>query len=257
MSFGNFASKLHRDLAGLALNKTTVLCRDIISFDTLQTIDRGRGLIEFIFVPDLALSYRVMKMPAELKKKKSRYIVLTARSWMDIKRQTQYEKVLVTFVKYLWEKYRLKTYFVPMAINPNEDNDNEVAERLSKYINNDSIFYIHKVKRPSEVQKLLKGARFSVCTRMHSAILSFTAGTPFITIGYEYKTKGLMDFLNLKRWHIEIEDVSVKALSLKADMILRKKHFTEFTNTIRVGQRRLSIYRKILDMNVNQLILNK
>ena len=226
MSFGNFASTLHKRIAYHALQKTTILCRDMITYQELKSMDRGD--LRYMFAPDLALFYDVSPKIDSNKKYTNNYLVLTAREWLKKDEQMKYEQALIELIKHAWKKYHLKTYFVAMAGNKAEDDDNRVAQRIEAAINDNNIFAITPLNHPKEVQNFLNNAKVAICTRMHSAILAITVGTPFLTIGYEHKTKGLMKHMNLSSWHMDIEKVRKNILIDKFDRLLDKKNYNFF-----------------------------
>jgi colanic acid/amylovoran biosynthesis protein len=49
-------------------------------------------------------------------------------------------------------------------------------------------------------------------TRLHSNIFALTEGVPVVAIGYQYKTRGVMQMAGLEQWVLDIEQVSQDAL---------------------------------------------
>jgi colanic acid/amylovoran biosynthesis protein len=49
-------------------------------------------------------------------------------------------------------------------------------------------------------------------TRFHSVIFALTSRIPCVAIGYEHKTRGIMDDLGLGDWVIQIADVEADVL---------------------------------------------
>lgn len=249
MSFGNFATRLHEKIAIHVLIGTTVMCRDKISLKRIKDLDKNKKINAF-FSPDLALSIE-NPIPKNNKAIGDNYIVLTAREWMSSHKQKRYEKELAELVTALWHK--LKTYFIPMATNKAEDDDHRVAYRIKEQLEHAQSFHIVSVKSLPEIQRLLTNAKFSICTRMHSAILSFTTKTPFITIGYESKTKGLMQFLNLEKWHNEIEDVRAYHLLAHVNDLLKANTYKDYIATIESKKITISDYHGKIINSIRQL----
>ena len=102
MSFGNFASTLHKRIAYHALQKTTILCRDMITYQELKSMDRGD--LRYMFAPDLALFYDVSPKIDSNKKYTNNYLVLTAREWLKKDEQMKYEQALIELIKHAWKK---------------------------------------------------------------------------------------------------------------------------------------------------------
>ncbi len=218
MSYGNFASKTHDNLTFNTIKNDVIIFRDTKSSKEFNKHKNGNKN-SFIF-PDLALLDS-----SSLKKSKSnkKYIVLTARLWMNKTKQERYEKDLARFVDFIWEKYKITTVFIPMVWNKEEEDDKRVAIRIFQNIRNKNSFKITSVTKVDEVKRILINADVSICTRMHSAILSTIVRVPFITISYEYKTIGLLEHLNLTKWNIDIENFSYVKLQMMFDKIIKNK----------------------------------
>jgi len=235
MSYGNFASKIQDKLAYNVIKNDAIIFRDEKSRDVFSK-HTTKGLDTHL-IPDLAL----FDHWKENKKSKKDYMVVTARLWMKDSEQKRYEKQLALFIDYVWESYKLKTVFIPMVWNKKEEDDTRVGKRILELLQNKKIFKIISVKNPEEVKKILAGAKVSISTRMHSAILSTIVNTPFITIAYEYKTVGFLKHLGLEKWNINIEDLSFTLIKEKFDDLMNKDYLS-FKNQLTV--RHLNILKK-------------
>jgi polysaccharide pyruvyl transferase WcaK-like protein len=231
ITFGPFASSIHQKLALRAIEKSIILCRDTISVEIIKKLNQNKKNITTWYSPDLAL-HLPWDSSDIMPKLESKYFVLTARDWLPPKLQKHYEHALSAFVDHMWEKYKLKTVFIPNAFNPNEENDFPIAKRIKEQLHKKSIMTIMTAKTPFAAQKILSGARFSVCTRMHSAILSATVHTPFISIGYGFKALGLVKTLNLQDWYIDITEVSADILVRKATRLMRNTELKKYVQKL-------------------------
>ncbi len=242
MSFGPFASKLQEYITYKSLINTTVISRDEITLQKIKSIDK-EGLIKTFYAPDLALF--LPNIEGNITSKlASNYIVLTAREWFsDKSKQNAYESSLSQFVDFVFDRYSLHTIFIPMGKNPIEDDDNRLALRLVGNLKNKGIFSIKSPDRVDEVQSILNNAKIAVCTRMHSAILSCTVGTPFIAIGYGHKTLGFMRSFNLEKWHIDINNVNFDNLSEEFIKLNIKDNYSKFIDTVIESMENIKKYK--------------
>lgn len=228
ISFGGFASNRHEKLAYNSLINTTTMIREDISYNRIKKIKRKEDNIKLLRAPDMALFLEWKgKVSADIKFK-SNYIVLTAREWMKKEKQQAYEKTLVHLVEYLWKNYQLKTVFIPMASNTIEDDDLKVAKRISLNLDNKHIFSIFQSRKPEDVQKVLSTAKVAMCTRLHSAILSTTVSTPFLTFSYNLKTNGFLRACGIEKWNINIEDVNSKNSTRLLKLLLEKNTYYKY-----------------------------
>ncbi|HSW88403.1 MAG TPA: polysaccharide pyruvyl transferase family protein, partial [Candidatus Saccharimonadales bacterium] len=218
MSYGNFASAIHEKIVFQLIKNDLIIFRDEVSLR--EFTKHSNKKITSYLIPDLA----IFDTYEETIKDKKEYIVLTARLWMDEYKQKNYEKELALFVHYMWERYKLKTFFIPMVWNKNEDDDNRVGKKIQALVANKIIFTIVAPNTPLQVKKILSRAELAVCTRMHSAILSTVVKTPFITIAYEHKTLGFLKHLGLENWNIDIENLSSYLLQEKVDDLFENKY---------------------------------
>lgn len=241
MTIGPFANDNHSRLAINGITNTTIIARDHITLNLLEKFASSNNL-NLSFAPDLALFFK--NDYKSVRTIKDKYIVLTAREWFsDPKKQEKYETSLIKLVEYVWKAYKLKTVFIPMARNEIEDDDNRVAERIMQSLPNKDIFSIYHPESISDVREKLSKATISVCTRMHSAILSATVNTPFIAIGYGHKTLGFARDFDLEKWHIDIGDVNFNGLKKLFDNLTKKENYQNFIEKVEARQRKNKIYK--------------
>lgn len=224
MSFGNFASDLHQRIAFLGLTRSIFFARDEITFKQVEKMAKSQQKkIDLSYSPDLALLTKYKVLHDLKEKENSQYIVISGREWLGGDKQTKYEQDLARLIDYIFVTYGLRILFVAMASNSIEDDDRQVAKRIKKYLQHKKSFELMNAGDPRDVLELIDGARIAICTRMHSAILSSLAETPFITIQYEHKTLGFMKSLSLADLNLDIHQLSYAQLEKKVDILLKKK----------------------------------
>jgi len=242
LTFGPFANTTHTKITHKILANTTVFFREKFSLEKVKKMNSKKYFVDAMYTPDLAL---FLDSPSSKKsKKEDNYYVITAREWLIKGQQDQYEKELSTFIKKTWNEKKLRAIFIPMAYNAIEDDDRRVANRISKKLNNKHIFTIMYPNNPNEVQKILQRAKFAICTRMHSAILSFTTETPFVTIAYSPKTNYFLKDFGLSEWNINIEDFNAELLDDKIEKLTMRKNQDHFIKNIKMHKTHLNKQKK-------------
>ena len=79
------------------------IARDMESYKELQKLDGYKELVKKIYIHDTAL-FKKWEKPKDFEKKfASTYIVMTAREWLQNKKQTNYEAALVKFINILFQ----------------------------------------------------------------------------------------------------------------------------------------------------------
>lgn len=243
MSFGNFASKFHEHIAYASVRNDALFIREIISYEILKK----RKVNELFLAPDMALLSNYKKIH-----KRTDQIVITAREWLSKKEQNKYESELSKVIDYVWEKYKLKSVFIPMVWNSSEEHDAEVARRIHKKIKNKHIFSILNINNPKQVKEILSKSKMALCTRMHSAILSYGTFTPFISIAYEHKTNGILRMLNLKKFNLNINEFNFNDFKFIFDTHI-KNEFKDFYENIKLSNFDNEFERKILVENLKKI----
>lgn len=198
VSIGPFATKVHADLTFRVLSGSTLFTRDPISNAAVSKVAKQRS-ISFDEFADTATRLRAPKS--------SKYWVLTVRDWLPPKQQKNYELTLAKLIDSIWEDHSTSVCMLVMAQNIIEDNDRNIFSRIQALLQHPESCFTAVPMRHQQAQAILHNAEFSICTRMHAAILSLTVGTPFLTIGYGLKGKGFMESINLSKWFIDISKV--------------------------------------------------
>ncbi|MFZ1721802.1 MAG: polysaccharide pyruvyl transferase family protein [Microgenomates group bacterium] len=221
-SYGPFASNFHRELFDRIIKDSIFYSRESVSYKKVSEVTQ----LSYIF-PDLALRYWNDEI---FIKPKSNYIILTFRSLLNKnkKLQKKLENQLAQFINEIYKKHKLKTIFLPMASNPIEENDLEVAYELQKIVNNNNVFTIKHASTPDEVRNILAGAKLSVCNRLHSAILSATVNVPFISISYAHKTIGFMKDFNLSKYNIDMKVLDSNSLINLSNDLLKPNNYNSY-----------------------------
>jgi len=235
-SFGPFALKIHELITGYAVKNTLFMARENISLNYVTKYCNNTK-----YIPDLALYDWGKESKAENKD----YYVLTFREGLVFNKQKQIkvENEIVKFIKKIWEQHKLYCIFIPIASNPIEENDLVVANRLEKLIGSQKIFKICSPKSPEEVKNILINAKFSICNRLHSAILSATVYTPFITISYAHKTNGFMKSFGLEEWNIDMQDITFTILIDKFNKLLSKQNYQSFIEKLKINRKEIAKYK--------------
>jgi polysaccharide pyruvyl transferase WcaK-like protein len=242
LTFGPFANNAHTKMTHKMLTNTIVFCREKISLDKIKKLNNKKHSVNAVYTPDLALFLDTSSH--EKIKNRGNYYVITAREWLGKNQQELYEKELSNFIQKNWDEKKLKAIFIPMAYNAIEDDDRRVANRINTKLNNKNMFTIINANNPTEVKKILQSAQFSICTRMHSAILSFTTETPFVTIAYSPKTNNFLKDFGLSEWNINIEDFNAMLLNDKIKKLTTKKQSDIFIDLIKSHKNRLTQQKK-------------
>lgn len=116
---------------------------------------------------------------------------------------------------YLIEKHRARVIFLPMHIEP-PDDDRVPARECARLIQDPKVLSrVHLAERqygPREMKALLGAMDAVVGVRFHSLVLSASMGVPNYALGYAGKTAALMDFLGRKQYSQSVRELDADRL---------------------------------------------
>ena len=213
-SVGPYATSFQKFLVRIVLNRVNaIFVRENFSNDFLKSI----GVIK----PHIALATDSAFLcsfptPAPATQPARAVVAITARRWYAPAAQQQYEHVLADFADWLVNDVDCDVHLVPQVIATTQnDNDSAVLTRVLQYSKNAMTGRVVLLPNPAGLSELwgwYGGFHAVVGTRMHSVIFALTHYVPCIAIGYEYKTKGIMDALGLDPFVVPIDNCTLQNL---------------------------------------------
>ncbi len=205
------------------------LCKFVFMKAMLVTVrDQGSkkllenlGIKKIYVYGDLALAngYDI-----EGKPRLEKTIVLSLRDWID-ENSTEKDKIFVELIDFLFERYKLKTIFVPFQTNQHSDLDR--ATRLSKLLKypESMIIILEKIDYRIATEIISK-AKFCIGMRLHSIIFSLISVKPAIVISYSEKVRnfaeeaGFKEILDYQKINLKDLKNSIEHLLLDYDQLI-------------------------------------
>ena len=218
-SIGPLRKKWEYRFLKYALKKVRlVLVREPIS---LQFV-RDMGL-RCLLVPDLAFGFpRPKKEEALSFYKKIGLNPEIDRPWLGVttidwenqnrrfKSQSLYEMEIQSAVRFFIQELKGKVLFFPHVVGPARSRDDRrPANRIFNNLKDlsDSIFLITEELSPEQLKSLYGCLDLFIGTRLHSVIFALSEGVPSIGIGYQPKTRGVFQMLEIEDWVIDMEQM--------------------------------------------------
>ena len=214
-SFGPFSGNAQRCLVRLALNRSQlVLAREDVSVQELHRcgvtetkvtrgVDSG-----FAFTSAAQRNWR-----KEFGVCDSDVLVgITARRWLDETSQDRYERALAEVIDRLQNKPGHRVVLIPQVTsNYLMDDDRLTNNQIAKHCSSAPLI-VGDNAHHENLKCLYESLDMLIGTRFHSVIFALTSRVPCVAIGYEHKTRGIMDDLGLGDWVIQIADVEADVL---------------------------------------------
>ena len=158
-----------------------------------------------------------------------RYVVLCARHWFDtiaflpvsictrlgIRRKKDREKYrqymdsLAQLVGEINREWHMPVVFLPFLYG----RDDKVAEDiLRKAGNAENRIVSGENMRPEDMMNLIGHAEMLIGMRLHSIIYGIIAGTPMIALDYSQKVRGMLQYVGLEPYSIDVDNLNGSGL---------------------------------------------
>ena len=76
---------------------------------------------------------------------------------------------------------------------------------------------------PRKLKYIYENLDIAICMMLHSSILAFASGIPFVSIGYDKKNLAFMEFIGYPQYYIDVADLSFDNLTQKLISLLGQK----------------------------------
>ena len=194
-------------------------------------------------------------------------ISISVRKWRFFKTSNGYEMYLDKIAELVVWLVEVKKVFVIFAstctnfYNYHHD-DRLVALDIINRVKNINGKSLRRVKlllgeyTPYELSEFYSTVDLHIGTRMHSNILALIVGTPILAIGYEFKTKGLLEQIGMEEFFVDINEMRLEEVKAKIEYILenrmdvKKKIQTNVAALKRRAKQNVLWIKKLLDGNL-------
>ena len=207
--------------------------RDMISFDELKRL--GIPSIRYRAVPDLAFAYphcdpelgrKLLSAHGFSESETTPLLGVTMMNWGEqtpsFKNQFVYETAVAHAIKMFVEKYKGKVILFSQVRGPTYEEDDRVsARRVFQQVQDlkDNVAIIEEDVTTEKLKSAYSFMDLFLGTRLHSNIFAISEGVPALMIEYRYKTRGVMEFLNLESWVIDIHKIQNSDVSDKLELL--------------------------------------
>ena len=233
-SIGPFKRSWTGKIVKYVLKKTNlILLREPVSLGLLGKIKGPKVKVtaDEAFLLSSAKKERVMEIFVNEGINVSDYplIGITVRHWSypfseDPKgKRRQYIDAIAKTVDHVIRHYNATVFFIPHLVGFWGHNDPDMINEIYKKIQAKHKTKILGTYSAEEIRGLIGESKIFIGTRMHSNIYALGECVPCITISYLPKCEGIMKMLNLEKWVIPIEKVSVKRLISMVEELWNEK----------------------------------
>ncbi len=210
----------------LLMRIRVIMVREPLSLDQL----RSCGVVhpKSYLLPDVAFAYSGTSRQPALEWLRFRgispsrdrpFFGMTAIHWSaqnpHFTRQAEYENAFAAVGKYLIKEHDGKVFLFSQVCGPSYSQDDRIparriADRLKSF--QDSIILVEETIPPDLLKVIYGVMDIFIGTRMHSNIFAMSEGVPIIAIGYQHKTRGILQMTGLEKWSLDIDQVNEQKL---------------------------------------------
>ncbi len=183
--------------------------REAYSYDHIQKLGVQRPAITITTDQAFAL-HDPKQLTPKKKPQKPLQIVMNIRWWKDQAQTTTLIAQAIQFCAWLIETHQTKITFLSTCQGiADYRDDSQIAKQIVEQLPKTLHAYITIDDRHYHPLELIqKSSEFDayIGMRLHGAILAMLGGTPALNIGYEDKTKGIYEMLNLSAYMFDHGD---------------------------------------------------
>lgn len=161
-------------------------------------------------------------------------------------RMPEYYKAFADALDYLVLKYNVDILMTPTVIGDSYHQSDDITGdeiiKMMKYSNR--VVNIHRLLTPVELSTLYTHCKFSIVTRMHSAILcSGAGGHPVIAVNYLYKLREYMKNIGFEDYSVDIDYINSKDLKGFIDKMMENYDY----NISKLRKRQVEMQNKLIN----------
>jgi colanic acid/amylovoran biosynthesis protein len=221
-SIGPIKGKLQAGLTRRVLGRADlIMVREMISKKFLEEKLKISTLIAYM--PDLA--FRLPKVSASIPRANSSIsnelkigitIIDRGAQTKSFVNQLEYEKTIISLiVKLLENNENIYIYLFVQSYGPGIDHDDrQIVSRIYANLRpqHERVFVLSDFQDALQIKAAYKSMDCIIGTRMHTGIFAISEAVPVVLIGYQPKTFGVMEALDLGGYCMNIESINVPAL---------------------------------------------
>lgn len=136
--------------------------------------------------------------------------------------QHEYERAFARVINAMIDKgYQVVALSTCTGIDSYGNDDRMIAPNLQEHVNQKEKYHVVMDElNDLELGVLLSECYLTIGTRLHSAIISMTFGTPAVAINYEHKSLGVMNQLGLPDMAMDVKSLMDGTIIKKVNTIL-------------------------------------
>ena len=150
----------------------------------------------------------------------------------------------------------LKIVMLPQlfGIESYELNDYVFFQDIKKRSGNENIIVLSDCNSSDIQQAIIKQAKYLIGVRYHSVVFAINQGTPFISLSYEHKMRGLLETLGKSEWCIDFTSSLLSEQGQNECLSKITELIPKLDRDVVLGRKAKQIANNCLDKFINQCI---
>lgn len=219
-SIGPFRWKWEKKLVRLIYSRASIVfLRDKISMNLASEIGIAEKKVIFSSDPGFSLpmasrerALKIMSGYGYLPGKKSIGITIISRLSRAYDRENikSYYRTLANSLDRFSQVFNVDIYIFDQVTGPSSDeNDGIAAELLLNTLTAKQVRIVHVQERlnPMELKACYSLMDMFIASRLHSGIFAMSSGVPTLFIGYNPKTRGILEAIGMDQWMVDLTNL--------------------------------------------------
>lgn len=144
----------------------------------------------------------------------------------DFQGQANYEDVITNLLLKLIEDYDAHIHIFVQVYGPSKDQDDRyISQRIYQCVSavSNKITLIDTFSTALEAKSAYAQMDCMIATRMHTAIFALGNNVPVVLIGYQPKSQGMLEFLSLAEYGLNIEEITQARLVALVENVINER----------------------------------
>ncbi len=143
------------------------------------------------------------------------FVCVSVRPWKKL--SPNFESEIANSVKYIYEKYGLRTLFIPMQC----PKDSEITQKTAHLAGSCGLVAPEKLS-PAEILGIVKRSEIVIGMRLHTLIYAASVATPIIGLMYDPKISAVIEYIG-RNDEISVESLTSADLNVLIDEVMANR----------------------------------
>lgn len=224
-----------------------ILARESLTYNALVE-NKVDSQIYLVPDPAFGLDIEVVELPERFERKNTLAINVSPLVSRLADNQSEFITIIRSFIEWVIKNTDMAVSLVPHVVI-SVDNDYAILNEIYQGLTDTSrVSLITNEYSASQYKYILSQCRYSICSRTHATIASYSTGVPCLAIAYSVKAKGLAQDLGLNNFVVDLRSLSLETLVEKfmAMMVDEQRLIHQLAEQMKKYSNTMTTYKDVL-----------